>query len=79
MMRVVVDQIATVAFVIVTCRIQNPDIPWSGRGGGAGRCRAGLDADGSVRPGDNCSSCPRGIVDKCPARFCSSPNKGNPS
>ena len=37
-------------------RIQNPDIPragWVGaHGGAAGRCRARMDANRSVRPGD---------------------------
>ena len=46
----------------LTCRVQNPDIPRAGRveahGGVAGRGRAGLDANRTVRLGDNPSSYP---------------------
>ena len=38
------------------CRIENADIPQAGR---VGRGRAGRDAEGSVRPGDNCSCAPQ--------------------
>ena len=43
-----------------TCRIQNPDIPRAGRveahRGVAGRSRAGLDANKTVRPRDKPTS-----------------------
>ena len=42
--------------IACTCRVQNTDIPRAGRvgvhGGAAGRGRAGLDTDRTVRPGD---------------------------
>ena len=51
----------------ITCRVQNPNLPRAGRGGaahggaagrgGVGRIRAELNADGSVRPGDNRPVC----------------------
>ena len=44
------------------CRVQNPDIQRAGRvgahGGAAGRSRAGLDANRTVRPGDKGPSYP---------------------
>ena len=42
--------------ILCTCRIQNPDLPWAGQvaasGRAAGRGRAGLGANRTVRPGN---------------------------
>ena len=74
---------AAIEKYIITCRIQNPDIPRAARvgaahGGAAGRSRAGRDADGTVRPGDNRPSYPQSIEEKCPERPPRSTNKRNP-
>ena len=45
------------------------------RGGGAGWCGEGQNADGTVRPQDNHPSCP---PDDCPERLSGSTNKRNP-
>ena len=65
-----------------TCRVQNTDIPWAGRvgahGGVAGRGRAGLSANRTVRLGNNPSSHFQSIEDTAPERFPRSTNKRNP-
>ena len=57
---------------------------WSGRGdarrsGGAGRGWAGRDSDGTVRPGNNRSSCLPGHRRNCPKRSFGSTNKRIPT
>ena len=68
--------------VRITCRVQNPDIPRAVRvgahGGVAGRGRAGLDANRTVRPGDKPPPYLPKNQDKSPERLSRSTNKRNP-
>ena len=67
--------------IIVTCRFQNPDTPRAGRlgahGGAAGRGRARLGANSTVRSGDKGPSCSQ-VIDKTKSeRLSRSTNKRN--